>query len=88
MIKSSIGTQGEVGGCKSAFYSFLLCSLFYEAICFMSCLVLFCSCVFSPFSIATSLLGEERASLGAFWSFVRFSIVWFCLFPLPLVRVW
>ena len=27
-------------------YSLLLCGLFYEAICFMSCLVLFCSCVF------------------------------------------
>ena len=26
-------------------YSLLLCGLFYEAICFMSCLVLFCSCV-------------------------------------------
>ena len=34
--------------------------LFYEAICFMSCLVLFCSCVFSPFSIAITSLGEER----------------------------
>ena len=28
---------------------FLLCGLFYEAICFMSCLVLFCSCVFQSF---------------------------------------
>ena len=28
-------------------YSLLLCGLFYEAICFMSGLVLFCSCVFS-----------------------------------------
>ena len=30
-------------------YSLLLCGLFYEAICFMSCLLLFCSCVFQPF---------------------------------------
>ena len=30
-------------------YSLLLCGLFYEAICFMSCLVLFCSCVFQSF---------------------------------------
>ena len=32
----------------------------------MSCLVLFCSCDFQPFSIAITSLGEERASLGAF----------------------
>ena len=27
----------------------LLCGLFYEEICFKSCLVLFCSCVFQSF---------------------------------------
>ena len=32
-------------------------------------------------------LGEERASLGAFPTFVRFALVWFCLFSLPL-GVW
>ena len=53
----------------------------------MSYLVLFCSCVFSPFSIAITSLGEERANLGAFRTFVRFALVWFCLFPLPL-GVW
>ena len=53
----------------------------------MSCLVLFCSCVFRPFSIAITSLGEERSSLGAFCSFVRFALVWFCLFPL-LLGVW
>ena len=41
-------------------------------------------CFFSPFSIAVSSLGEERASLGAFQTFVRLALVWFCLFPLPL----
>ena len=30
-------------------FSLLLCGLFYEAICFMSYLVLFCSCVFQIF---------------------------------------
>ena len=40
--------------------------------------------VFSPFSIAITSLGEERANLGAFRTFVRFALVWFCLFPLPL----
>ena len=32
-------------------------------------------------------LGEERASFSAFRTFVRFALVWFCLFPLRL-GVW
>ena len=39
---------------------------------------------FSPFSIAITSLGEERANLSAFRTFVRFALVWFCLFPLTL----
>ena len=39
---------------------------------------------FSPLSIAIISLGEERANLSAFRTFVRFALVWFCLFPLPL----
>ena len=56
---------------------------------FVICLALFyfVLLVFSPFSIAITSLGEERASLGAFRTFVRFALVWFCLFPLPL-GVW
>ena len=42
---------------------------------------------FSPFSIAITSLGEETANLSAFRTFVRFTLVLFCLFPLPL-RVW
>ena len=42
-------------------------------------------CVFSPFSIAITLLGEERANHSAFRTFVRFALVWFCLFPLLFV---
>ena len=43
---------------------------------------------FSPFSIAITSFGEERANLNAFRTFVRFAaLVWFCLFPLPL-GVW
>ena len=43
---------------------------------------------FSTFSIAITSLGEERANLTkAFRTFVRFALVWFCLFPLPL-GVW
>ena len=40
-----------------------------------------------PFSIAITLLGEERANLSAFRTFVQLALVWFCLFPLPL-GVW
>ena len=38
---------------------------------------------FSPFSIAITSLGEERANLSAFCTFVRFVLVWICLFSLP-----
>ena len=53
----------------------------------MSFRVSFCSCVFSPFSIAITSLGEERANLSAFRRFVRFVLVLICRFPLPL-GVW
>ena len=42
---------------------------------------------FSPFSIAITSLGEERAYLSVFRMFVRFARIWFCLFPFPL-GVW
>ena len=38
----------------------------------------------SPFSTAITSLGEERANLSAFCTFVQLAFVWFCLFPLPL----
>ena len=47
------------------------------------CVILF----FSPFSIAITSLGEERANLSAFRTFVRFVLVWICRFLLPL-GVW
>ena len=53
----------------------------------MSFHVSFYSCVFSPFSIAITSFGEERANLSAFRTFVRFVLVWICRFPLPL-GVW
>ena len=40
----------------------------------MSFRVSFCSCVFSPFSIAITPLGEERANLGV-WEGLRFVVV-------------
>ena len=42
---------------------------------------------FSPFSIAITSLGEERANLSVFRTFVRFVLVWICRFTLPL-GVW
>ena len=55
---------------------------------FVLCLTLcyFVLVFFSPFSIAITSLGEERerANYSAFRTFVRFALVWFCLFPLPL----
>ena len=39
---------------------------------------------FSPFSIAITSLGKERANLSVFRTFVRFVLVWFYRFPLPL----
>ena len=41
----------------------------------------------SPFLIAITSLGEERANLSAFRTFVRFMLVWICRVPLPL-GVW
>ena len=37
---------------------------------------------FSPFSIAVTSLGEERANLSAFRTFVQFVLVWICRLPL------
>ena len=56
---------------------------------FVLCLALcyFVLVFFSPFSIAITSFGEERANLSAFRMFVRFVPVWFCRFPLPL-GVW
>ena len=62
---------------------FVACGSFYEAICFIA-LCYFVLVFFSPFSIAITLLGEERAKLSAFRTFVRFAHIWFFLFLLPL----
>ena len=67
----------------------LCCFVVYSTRRFVLCLTLcyFVLVFFSPFSIAITSLGEERANLSAFRTFVRFALVWFCLFPLPL-GVW
>ena len=48
-------------------YSLLLCGLFYEAICFMPFLVLFCSCVFSVLlALRLPRLGMRKLILVVF----------------------
>ena len=61
----------------------------YSARRFVVCLTLchFVFVFFSPFSIAITSLGEERANLSVFRMFDRFVLVWICLFSLPL-DVW
>ena len=51
-------------------------------LCFTLCY--FVLVFFSPFKIAITSLGEERANLSAFRTFVWYALVWFCLFPFPL----
>ena len=67
----------------------LCCFVVYSTRRFVLCLTLcyFVLYFFSPFSIAITSLGEERANLSAFRTFVRFALVWFCLFSLSL-GVW
>ena len=67
----------------------LCCFVVYSTRRFVLCVTLcyFVLVFFSPFSIAITPLGEERANLSAFRTFVRFAFVWFCPFPLPL-GVW
>ena len=68
----------------------------YKTKCFIYLLRQFVVCLtlchfdlvfFSPFSIAITPLGEERAHLSAFRTFDRFVLVWICQFPLPF-DVW
>ena len=60
----------------------LCCFVFYSTRLFVLSLVLCCFVLvfYSPFSIAITSLGEERGNLSAFRTFVRFALVWFCLF--------
>ena len=71
---------------KIILMSSLISKYFYSTGRFVLCIALcyFVLVFFSPLSIAITSLGRERASVGAFCTFVRFALVWFCLFPLPL----
>ena len=66
---------------------FLALWFILRGICFKSCLVLFCSCVFCPFSIAITSLGEETANFSAFCTFVGIcmGLFGFVCFLFPVV---
>ena len=78
---------------RSSFYKYSVNTFFLSNLRltrrFVLCLTLchFVLVFFSPFSIAITSLGEERANLSAFRTFVRFVLVWMCRLPLPL-GVW
>ena len=61
----------------------LCCFVVYSTRRFVICLTMchFVLVFFSRFSIAITSLGEERANLSAFRTFVRFVLVWICRFP-------
>ena len=67
----------------------LCCFVVYSIRRFVVCLSMchFVLVFFSPLSIAVTSLGEKRANLSGFRTFVRFVLVWICRFPLPL-GVW
>ena len=75
--------------CSYVFF-FVFVFLLFFFLFFFFCFLFFFFFVlffFSPFSIAITSLGEERANVSALRTFVRFLLVWFCWFPLPL-SVW
>ena len=65
------------------------CFVVYSTLRFVLCFTLchFVLVFFSHFSIAITSLGEGRANLSAFRTFVRFVLVWICRFSLPF-GVW
>ena len=66
--------------------SLLLCGLFYEAICFMFYLVLFCSCVFSVLlALRLPRLGKRELILSAFRTLFDLRLFGFVCFLFLLV---
>ena len=88
--KSLFHTHTVVNLCLSlslsVYFSECICSYLT-----FSLLQLTLCCFVLVFSVllcfAITSLGEERANLSAFRTFVQFALVWFYLFPLPL-SVW
>ena len=84
VLRVASGPRMKFGSCKSALNPPVVCStdrskevvpVLVLLLVALSFRVSFCSGVFSPFSIAITSLGEERANLSAFRTFVRFVLV-------------
>ena len=73
VLRVASGPRVKLVTCKSALNPAV--GDFCEAICCMSFRASFVLVFFSPFSIAITSLGEERANLSAFCTFVRFVLV-------------
>ena len=99
VLRVASGPRVKLASCKSALNPPVVCStdrskavvpltlccfVVYSTRRFVVCLSVCHLVFFSPFSIAITSLGEERANLSAFRTFVRFVLVWICRFPLPL----
>ena len=54
---------------------FVLCLTLCYFVVVFCCVFFFCFFFFSPFRILITSLGEERANLSAFRTFVRFELV-------------
>ena len=85
MVYSTDRSKAVVPVLVLLFFCFVVYSIRRFVICLALCY--FVLVFFSPFSIAITSLGEERANLSAFRTFVRFVLVWVCLFPRPF-GVW
>ena len=82
VLRVASGPSVELASCKSALNPPVVCStnrcfVVYSTRRFVVCLSVchFVLVFFSPFSIAITSLGEERANLSAFRTFVRFVLV-------------
>ena len=85
-VVCSAGRSGEVVPVLVLLFVALWIILRGDLFCVLT-LCYFVLMFFGPFGVAVASLGEERANLRAFHTFVRFVLVWFCRFPLPL-GVW
>ena len=87
VLRVASGPRVKLASCKSALNPPVVCStdrskavvalwfiLRGDLLYVFPCVILFL-CVFSPFSIAITSLGEERANLCAFRTFDRFVLV-------------
>ena len=76
--------------CLFLFFCFFVVVFFKRRFVLRLALCYFVLVLFSPLIIANTSLGEERErererdNLSAVCTFVRFALVWFYLFPLPL----